>query len=1540
MVRCAQCSVWVHTENIIAHLAKGHSNNKEPKTPKMVPMGTITEVPRVTGDSMLSGTNIVIKVTGQSTPKSFSSNISKSSGNSLSKSGTVKLVTTSNSTLYQKVQNIKHSDSNGTDKVIVRKSVTNAVPMVNVGPRLVMKSLGQAGVGHLSRGHKVVQQVAQPGLNSVTGVNGVTLATTFKTAKQNQSGAQGLTSKSPLKTMVPQTNFQNIAGRSLKLVKRITNEAPKSKSVKYITSDSQNNVDIPHSTKTKEKKVLKVLSSGDASSSKNQGKKRRKQILKPSTGDVSYTDTNTTTPPPPPPPPTQPPHSEGKPKKRGRKPKLSVPDEGGSCNPPPNHKGHRKKFKETFGFDSSTPKVAKRPGKGIRGGWKKKKRGPGRPRKNQLSDTPDTSEVDSLFDEVDREDLENEPVVVAKKEEENIPTVELDLFTLPSTNEQVSVLLTEPQNPNFKVYASMDAIFVGDSALGDVTNQIGYVTDANNVVYVNPSHFLFPNVEDLENFVPSPILTMKGNKVGLTPVRKPWSLTSNKAYTPIVLKQVGVTASRDTNTSDASLEKNLEEKESPISHVAPKSRVEEHVLKVKTTQSGNKVLVKQERKTTKKVHKLAETSSQQVEVPEVKEPQIAMEMISPYTKASKKTSHKKKKRRKSGTKGDIEEETENNSSDFDGGSLLNEKQPEIKQPKDSTAATIQQILDLKNKERMAAKKSLIQKCVVKLEELKYPLKLEKPTTVSSTELPSNGETVKASEDSTAEFIDTLLTNSTVEESLLNSATAEDSVFTDASAGESLLTNMTGDDSVFANTTVEESLLTSTSTEENVFPNVTAEDSLLNSTTADNSVFTNVTTEESHLQEEIPINSPVFMPSDAEAISVSIPEENSMSNVEEQNTEEQDVLAEGTLAGAIENALPEPLAGVVESALPEPLADVVENALPEPLADVVENALPEPEIPETSDTNAPVSEVSKAVSRTIGGGLPRRMRRRRLRTKSANIVSSKTETIQEFGGGVGGGDVSSRVCSRRRVRHASENSVLPNKAEVSEQRRVPVNNQSDKSESGHSPKRKLEKVRIKVDTESPKDEKVSEQLTCPQTAQSGLDLSLNLSQEKVLSDSNENRLSLSPPGGERKRVKKHKTKHEDKETSKMESPSGEVWKPLDQSGSVCSEQSSTESDREEKPIRSVRERRPSFKLLESLSVASQSPKRSPQIKVEEQLHSPTESVPDNLGSRQAAENTALSPSHVPDSSPSREWLGRGAKLKAQVLIQDQQAGVMDSHIFPPTDSPHQTSSKNNSTDCTSPRLEVLSPSRISSLMPPSKTPSPTSSSKTQKPLIAVQNREWQARGAKLKAQVMISDPESSLVPYTSAEELTKSITSPPNKKLKLDLSPANTKDIRSFFKSGKSAVSQENTSVLSPGSPVSPRSPQTTRTPKRHAKNASDIRKYFNVTSPTIPAKKIKEENVRSSPKKLASPTSVPSENTLAGSNYEDVKPSVEAFPISEYTFEGFKRLTRQSGLRSKALLRLVSLFNTKRWHRLDKFTFPVDQLCDWNDELLSNYDFD
>ena len=1717
MVRCAHCSVWVHTENIIAHIAKGHSNIKEAQKPKMVPMGAITDVPGLSGESMLGGTNIVIKVTGKNSAKSYSSSIAKTSANSLAKPGTVKLVTTSNSTLYQKMQNMNHPGSNGTEKVVMHKSLSKTLPMVNVGPRLVMKSLGQAGVGHLGRGHKVVQQVSQPGLSSV---NGVTLATNFKVKKESHSGAQTLNRDTPLKAMAPQSNFTNIGGRSLKLVKRVASEASKSRSVTNLISDSQNNLDLPHSTKTQ---VKKVLSSRVASPSKNnQRNKRRKQVLQPSTGDIAYTDTTAT--PSPTPPPTQP-LPEGKIKRRrGRKPKLLIPSEGVNYEAPPsNHKGQRRRSKESHDYDLFTPKTARRRNRGIRGGFKKKRR-PGRPRKNPINESPESSELDSLFDELDRrEDLENEPVVVAaaaaaaaaaaKKEEENIPTVELDLFTLPSTNEQVSVLLTEPKNPNFKVYASMDAIFVGDSALGDVTNQIGYVTDANNVVYVNPSHFLFPNVEDLENFVPSPILTMKGNKVGVTAVRKPWNLNGNKPLTPIILKQVN--ASKDNN--EANLEKSCEEKPAPLPHVGTKSRKEELVLK--TTPSGNRVLVMQERVTPKKEPKPAQASnSHEAEVPQVaKEPQNStMEMIAPYAKGNKMRIHKKKrKRRKSDIQSVNEEGSENNTVGGDGNDSLTDKESELKPvlvpPKSSVDLKTRLSVDSKSKDYQAVNKSMIQKCVVKLEELKYPLNFDKLMRVSSPELPIQSgksepltqskksvtvpspELLNESEKSALVPSTELLSESVTvpsaelliqsEESatvaspeLLNES--EKSVIVPS---EELLNEFEKFAAVpspelpiqseMSATVASAELLNESemsavpSTELPIQSEKSAaaltvellsesEMSAVGSTELlnESEMFAVASTELLNESEKSSTVPSVELPSESEksvAVSSAEPLDNSEIVTDSEETTSEITNTLSTEENQPEEEIPSDSLVIDQSDTEAinvspteegPTVEELDALIQETLLAVMEDTSPDAILPETSNLCAPVTEMCKVVSRTMGGGLPRRMRRRRLRTKSANIVSSITDSIQEFvgsgdgdsgsgdvssGGGVSSSSVSSSSVSsssvnsssvssvrrNRRVRHASENSVLPDKAVMSEQRRVPVTNQSVKSESGHSPKRKLERTKVKVDVECPVDSSVSEQFAYPQTPQSSTDLSPTSRKERRTSASNENTVTISPTGGERKRVKKHKTKRENKEktakvespsvevlkpidqthktkrenkekTVKVESPSVEVSKPIDQSGSEYSEQPSIESDNEENPdqVRLVRERRPSFKFLESLSAASHSPKRS-QTKQDELLLSPSERIP--------GENTNVSPV-VPDLSPSREWLGRGAKLKAQVLIQDQQAGVMDSHIFPPNDSPLHTSGKSNTIEALSPKLALLSPPRTLSHVLAAKTPG-----SAKKSPVVVQNREWQARGAKLKAQVMISDPESSLLPYTSAEELPKPITSPPSKKIKLDLSlsPANTKDIRSFFKPGKSTQLEENTSVVSygsPGSPQLPQSPPTTKTTKRPARNEGDIRTYFTNTTPPTPAKKIKEENARSSPEisipeisspkisspkisspkistskisspkistpkisspkisspkisspKISSPTIALPESTPTISKLKgDVKPFLEPFPISEYTFEGFKRLTRQSGIRSRALLRLVSKFKMKKRTRLDKFPFPVDQLYDWDDELLTAYSFD
>ncbi|XP_064090625.1 uncharacterized protein LOC135204355 isoform X1 [Macrobrachium nipponense] len=275
---------------------------------------------------------------------------------------------------------------------------------------------------------------------------------------------------------------------------------------------------------------------GKAESSKPvSNKKRRKQVLKPVLepgGDVNMETPIT---------------SKVKVRKKG---KNVLPDS--ECHTPKvgkktsptitvNTKKYRRKFKENkCDTPKCTPKTSQQTPKGKRGGWKKK-RPVGRPRREEVSEvsTPNLTGLDTMFNEPTHEDVENEPVLSPKREEEdNIPTVELDLFTLSSLNEKVSVLLTEPHNPDFKVYASMDAIFVGDSALGDVTNQIGYVTDSNNVVFVNPGHFLFPNVQELDKFIPSPIMTIK-EKMSLSP-RKLCKRATNVKLSVISKENQGV----------------------------------------------------------------------------------------------------------------------------------------------------------------------------------------------------------------------------------------------------------------------------------------------------------------------------------------------------------------------------------------------------------------------------------------------------------------------------------------------------------------------------------------------------------------------------------------------------------------------------------------------------------------------------------------------------------------------------------------------------------------------------------------------------------------------------------------------------------------------------------------------------------------------------------------------------------------------------------------------------------------------------------------
>ena len=165
---------------------------------------------------------------------------------------------------------------------------------------------------------------------------------------------------------------------------------------------------------------------------------------------------------------------------------------------------------DTEDYNCSLAGITKKK-RSLKGSLVKKYGLTGRPQRNRsllMDDLRESSssEYQSFSEsehDIASENEENEPItnnyekykVVDDDSDNDAPTVELDLFILPSFNEDASVFLTDPKNPNFKVYASMDAIFVGDSALGDVTNQLGYVTDSNNVVFVNPSHFLFPNIK-------------------------------------------------------------------------------------------------------------------------------------------------------------------------------------------------------------------------------------------------------------------------------------------------------------------------------------------------------------------------------------------------------------------------------------------------------------------------------------------------------------------------------------------------------------------------------------------------------------------------------------------------------------------------------------------------------------------------------------------------------------------------------------------------------------------------------------------------------------------------------------------------------------------------------------------------------------------------------------------------------------------------------------------------------------------------------------
>ncbi|CAL4123353.1 unnamed protein product [Meganyctiphanes norvegica] len=331
---------------------------------------------------------------------------------------------------------------------------------------------------------------------------------------QKHAGSAFLNPKVKLKdialgsTMARGENLGSLAYNEKNSPKTLDKNVSKEKMLKYIAGTSISPNVLPEPSETVEI-FSQVGPNSKKTTNEKISKKKRKQILSPSVESVDMVTIDNDN--------TIDMHTKGKKAKGSAKKPKPTPasiDNSMKQNSHVTPKNPRKNSKASKSASNSlyTP-VGTSSGRGK--GRKKAPGRPGRPRRI-VSEDLDPPESDSLLNnEDDFENTENEPELGTNnvKVEEDVPEVELNLFTLPSVNEkQISVLLVEPENPNFKVYASMDAIFVGDSALGDVTNQIGYITDMNNVVFVNPEHFLFPNVKDIDNFVPKQLLIMKCSK--------------------------------------------------------------------------------------------------------------------------------------------------------------------------------------------------------------------------------------------------------------------------------------------------------------------------------------------------------------------------------------------------------------------------------------------------------------------------------------------------------------------------------------------------------------------------------------------------------------------------------------------------------------------------------------------------------------------------------------------------------------------------------------------------------------------------------------------------------------------------------------------------------------------------------------------------------------------------------------------------------------------------------------------------------------------
>ena len=98
-------------------------------------------------------------------------------------------------------------------------------------------------------------------------------------------------------------------------------------------------------------------------------------------------------------------------------------------------------------------------------------------------------------------------------DKENTPTVELNMFSYPSTNNGLTLFLSDPKNAKLKIYANMDSIFVSDVSLGDGKKQQSYLTENNNIIYVNSKHNVFPDPKHLKDHIPQPVIIMKTTKL-------------------------------------------------------------------------------------------------------------------------------------------------------------------------------------------------------------------------------------------------------------------------------------------------------------------------------------------------------------------------------------------------------------------------------------------------------------------------------------------------------------------------------------------------------------------------------------------------------------------------------------------------------------------------------------------------------------------------------------------------------------------------------------------------------------------------------------------------------------------------------------------------------------------------------------------------------------------------------------------------------------------------------------------------------------------